>query len=542
MTAPVPTTPAERLEELWKRIGGVLEGDSPIHSRIAEAAVLATGARDATLYLRDRDAWVRTGEKMAGGVEPGEIPEPLPAGVFTREGHLWLPLAVEGEVHGLLRLADAPGGEVPEHTAFLAFLFGSLVGSHRLARQVREAEFELKARLLELESLYDLGLSLGGQLDLSALADEVLFRSISLTDAGKGSLVLFDDADHILLERSVGGEILVSPQCVTWTLPEGGLINNESTTDAMRDGSCSKFLAVPISVPGRRLGVLAVADKESRDGRVLDFTPTDARLLSLFANQAAAAIETARLHKDAIEKERIERELEVAAAIQRQILPRDLPRVEGVELAARNRPTRQVGGDYFDWFPLSEGRLAFLVADVSGKGVPAALLVSTVHAAVHLQIDDAKTVAELIGRIDRHLQRYAATRKFLTVFFGLVEPETGVLRYVSAGHNPALLRRADGPIEQLKSTGVPLGMFPHASWKEESVVMGKGDLLCVYTDGVSEALDASDEEFGLDRLTALVAEGTGPEELTGKVFDAVEAFAADVPQYDDQTLLIVRRT
>jgi len=542
MNPPFPATSAERLEELWKRIGGILEGESPLPSRIAEAAILATGAREATLYLRERDAWVRTGEKLPGAVETDEIPEPMPAGVFLKEGCLWLPLASEGELHGLLRLSEAPSGEPSEHAPLLAFLFGSLVAAHRLARQVREAEFELKARLLELESLYDLGLSLGGQLDLSALADEVLFRSISLTDAGKGGLVLFDDADHLLLERSVGGEILVSRDCVSWMLPEGGLINNESTTDAMRDGSCSKFLAVPISVPGRRLGILAVADKESRDGRVLDFTPTDARLLSRFANQAAAAIETARLHKEAIEKERIERELELAAAIQRQILPRDLPRVEGLELAARNRPTRQVGGDYFDWFPLSGGRLAFLAADVSGKGVPAALLVSTVHAAVHLQIDDAKTVADLIARIDRHLQRYAATRKFLTVFFGLVEPDAGVLRYVSAGHNPALLRRAAGGIEQLKATGVPLGMFPNASWKEEVVAFERGDLLCVYTDGVSEALDAADEEFGLERLTALVAAGTGPEELTATVFDAVEAFAADVPQYDDQTLLIVRRT
>ncbi len=466
----------------------------------------------------------------------------MPAGVFVKEGHLWLPLVGEGEVHGLLRLAGVPAGDPPEHVAFLAFLFGSLVAAHRLARQVRDAEFELRARLLELESLYDLGLSLGGQLDLSALADEVLFRSISLTDAGKGALVLFEGEDHVLLERSVGGEILVSRDCVSWTLPEGGLINNESPTDAMRDGSCAKYLAVPISVPGRRLGILAVADKESRDGRVLDFTPTDARLLSLFANQAAAAIETARLHKEAIEKERIERELELAATIQRQILPRDLPHVEGLELAAVNRPTRQVGGDYFDWFPLSGGRLAFLVADVSGKGVPAALLVSTVHAAVHLQIDDAKTIADLVARVDRHLQRYAATRKFLTAFFGLIEPETGVLRYVSAGHNPALLRRVSGGIEQLKATGVPLGMFPNASWREETVVVGRGDLLCVYTDGVSEALNAADEEFGLDRLTALVAAAAGPEALRATVFDAIEAFAADVPQYDDQTLLIVRRT
>jgi len=542
MTSPAPIS-STRLEELWKRIGAALEGEAPLPSRIAEAALIATGARDATVYLRDRDAWVRTGEKLPGGVNPGEIPEPLPEGIFVREGELWLPLAAEGEVHGLLRLLDVPSAPL-EHAALLGFLFGSLAGAHRLARQVREAEFELKARLLELESLYDLGLSLGGQLDLSALADEVLFRSISLTDAGKGALVLYDSADHVVLERSVGGELLAARDCVIWTLPEGGVINNavvDSPRDGIRDGSCEKCLAVAISVPGRRLGVLAVADKESRDGRVLDFTPTDARLLSLFANQAAAAIETARQHKDAIEKERIERELELAATIQRQILPRDLPRVEGLEIAARNRPTRQVGGDYFDLFPLPGGRLAFLVADVSGKGVPAALLVSTVHAVVHLQIDEAKTVSELIARIDRHLQRYAATRKFLTVFFGFLEPDSGMLRYVSAGHNPALLQRASGAIEQVKATGVPLGMFPNATWKEEALTVGRGDLLCVYTDGVSEALNAADEEFGLERLSRLLDPGTGPEAICGAVFDEVEAFAADVPQYDDQTLLLIRR-
>ncbi len=543
MTAPVPTSPATRLDELWRRIGSILESGGPLPARVAEAALLATGAQDATVYLRERDAWIRTGERLSGGVEPGEIPEPLPSGIFLREGDLWMPLEAEGELHGVLRLLGVPSQEPPDNVAMLAFLFGALVGAHRLARQVRDAEFELKARLLELESLYDLGLSLGGQLDLAALADEVLFRSISLTDAGKGSLVLVEESGAVLLERSVGGEVLAAPDAAGWTLPEGGVINNAAAsvpTAGMRLASCEKCLAVAISVPGRRLGVLAVADKESRDGRVLDFTATDARLLSLFANQAAAAMETARLHREAIEKERIERELELAAAIQRQLLPRDLPEVPGLEIAARNVPTRQVGGDYFDLFPLSRGRLGFVVADVSGKGVPAALLVSTVHAAVHLQIDEAPTVADLIARIDRHLQRYAATRKFLTCFFGLLEPDTGTLRYVSAGHNPALLRRASGAVDLLRSTGVPLGMLPDATWTEEVVVMGAGDLLCVYSDGITEALNGSDEEFGLDRLAALLSEA-GVGEICRAVFDRVAAFAADTPQYDDQTLLLLRR-
>jgi phosphoserine phosphatase RsbU/P len=545
MSFPEPASQAARLDELWRRIGPILESDLPVPSRVAEAAVLATGARGATLYLKERDAWVRTGEKLSGVPEPGEIPDPLPEGVFVRQGELWLPLAVEGSVHGMLRLFEVPPDQPPEQTPLLAFLLGSLVGAHGLARQVREAEFELKARLLELESLYDLGLSLGGQLDLSALADEVLFRSISLTDAGKGTLVLVEDSGHVLLERSVGGEVLAAGDVASWTLPEGGVINNAAAsvpTAGMKLSTCEKCLAVAISVPGRRLGVLAVADKESRDGRVLDFTPTDARLLSLFANQAAAAIETARLHRSALEKERIERELELAAAIQKQILPRDLPSVPGLEIAAKNVPTRQVGGDYFDFFPLPGGRLAFLVSDVSGKGVPAALLVSTVHAAVHLQIDEAKTVADLIARVDRHLQRFAGTRKFLTCFFGILEPDTGTLRYVSAGHNPALLRRVSGGVQQLKATGVPLGMFPNASWKEETVTLSPGDLLCVYTDGVTEALNGADEEFGIDRLERLLVRrpGSSPEELCREVFDEVGAFAADVPQYDDQTLLLAR--
>jgi sigma-B regulation protein RsbU (phosphoserine phosphatase) len=546
MTASAPISPATRLEELWKRIGGILEGEGPLLTRVAEAALLATGAREATLYLRDKGSWIRAGEKLSGAVEPEEIPDPLPDGVLVREGILWLPLAAEGEVHGILRLLEIPAGEAPEHAPLLAFLLGSLVGAHRLSRLVRDAEFELKARLLELESLYDLGLSLGGQLDLSALADEVLFRSISLTDAGKGTLVLLEDSGSVLLERSVGGEVLAAADVAGWTLPEGGVVNNAAATvptAGMKLAACEKCLAVAISVTGRRLGVLAVADKESRDGRVLDFTATDARLLSLFANQAAAAIETARLHREAIEKERIERELELAATIQQQLLPKDLPEVPGVEVAARNLPTRQVGGDYYDFFPLSGGVLGFLVADVSGKGVPAALLVSTVHAAVHLQIDEAKTIAELVSRIDRHLQRYAATRKFLTLFFGLLEPETGRLRYVSAGHNPALLRRATGSIEPVRATGVPLGMFSSATWKEATLTMERGDLLCVYTDGVTEALNAAEEEFGLERLSGLLELGSkdSPDEICRNVFAEVSAFAKDVPQYDDQTLLVVRR-
>jgi len=539
---------AARLGEFWKALADPLRArrEEPLPRRLVETAAAWSGARRATLYMREKDAWVQAA--CSDEQEGPALPDPIPTAATSAGAVFWVPLESEGEVHGHLGLEGVSPEDTEELALSVGFLLGALIAAHRLSRLVKEAEFEVKTRLLELESLYDLGLSLGGQLDLAALGDEVLYRSISLTDAGKGTLVLFDDGGKLLFERSLGGDLLPADRFASWRLPDGeAVINNAAATvptAGERLSSCQKCLAVAISVLGRRLGVLAVADKESRDGSVLDFTATDARLLSLFANQAAAAIETARLHKEAIEKERIERELELAAAIQREILPRSLPEIAGVELAAANLPTRQVGGDYYDFFPLSNGRLGFLVADVSGKGVPAALLVSTVHAAVHLSIDEAKTIVELVERIDRHLRRYAATRKFLTLFFGIIEPESGALRYVSAGHNPALLVSASGTLERLDSTGVPVGMLPHASWREETRTMQPGDLLAVYTDGLTEAVDGSDEEFGLERLERGIAEGRAlpAKRLCDEVLLKVADFARGMPQYDDQTLLLLRRT
>jgi len=535
------------IEELAKAFAILRrETEKPLPARIAEAALAVAGAHRAAVYLRDGDRWLLGFDSRKDGA-PIEPPEPFPTNAIVQAGLLWVPLDSEGEAHGCLALEGPEHEESEELAAALGLIFGSVLAASRLSRLVKDAEFEIKARLLELESLYDLGLSLSGQLDISALADEVLYRSISLTDARKGTLIVFGERGTGPLARSVGGDLLPPQAIWSWDLPEGEVaINNDAAhvpTAGVRLSDCQKCLAVSIAVPGRRLGVLAVADKESRDGRVLDFTPGDARLLSLFANQAAAAIETTRLPREAIEKERIERELELAAAIQRQLLPRELPHIAGVELAGSTLPTRQVGGDYFDWFPLSGGRLGFVVADVSGKGIPAALLVSTVHAAIHLQIDASETIVDLVSRIDRHLQRFSPAHKFLTLFFGLLEPGADLLRYVSAGHNPALLARTGGAIDRLSATGVPLGLLPHGSWREETVPFHRGDLLCVYTDGFTEATNGDEEEFGLERLEqGFRSRRTLPtREISDALYGEVAAFAAGIPQYDDQTLLIVRR-
>jgi sigma-B regulation protein RsbU (phosphoserine phosphatase) len=299
-------------------------------------------------------------------------------------------------------------------------------------------------------------------------------------------------------------------------------------------------IAVPLIFRDRFFGVLAVTNPA--DG--LPFSATDFSLVQSLAEQAALALHNAEFLNFQIEKSQLDLDLSLASGIQKMLLPRIAPRIAGLDVDARYLAAQKIGGDLYDLFPLSAARLGVAVADVSGKGIPAALLVSTVHAAVHLQIDEAKTVAELIERIDRHLQKFSATHKFLTLFFGLLEPDSGLLRYVSAGHNPALVARNDGSVERVESTGVPIGMLPNATWREETITLAHGELIAVYTDGLTEAGNEKEEEFGMERLTRLVAASARKpvQALCDVILADVADFASGMPQYDDQTLLVVRRT
>ncbi len=435
----------------------------------------------------------------------------------------------------------------PVGFASVAAHAASLLAWVRMSEKVREADFELKYRVWELESLYDVGLSIAGTLDLESLADDILMKSVSLLNARSGTLVVRPggppDGEQAAFVRSFGTPLVaaVAPD------PAGRVLvcnRREDRPPELAGAPAEKLLAVPISSEGRALGLLVVADKENRAGGIDDFGPADARILSLFGNQAAIALENARLHREAVEKEKMEREIEIAASIQRTILPTTLPAVSGILIAAGNRPTRQVGGDFYDVYPLPDGRVAFCVADVSGKGIPAALLVSTVHACIHLLVEAGATdLTGLVARVNHHLARFSATRKFVTLFVAVFDPSDRSLRYVNAGHNPGLWLSETG-VELLPSGGVPIGMFETARQVESRVVLSPGDLVVLYSDGITEAADAKDEEFGMERLTELLRTGRAlpPNVLKDRIFAAVETFTRGVAQYDDQTVLVARPT
>jgi sigma-B regulation protein RsbU (phosphoserine phosphatase) len=300
-------------------------------------------------------------------------------------------------------------------------------------------------------------------------------------------------------------------------------------------------VAVPIKGNNAIIGVLAAADRETREGAVGAFEANELRLLSLFATQAAVALENARLHKEALEKQRMDRELELAATIQRDILPKSIPHADELEIATLSRPARQVGGDYHT-FVERDGVMSMLVADVSGKSMPAALLVSALHAAVQLLFAEGRELGDIATELNKHIHRWSAENKFVTMIMVSIDRENDVLEYVNAGHNPAYVM-VDGRIDQLKSHGLPIGIMGQTRYMTQRRPFPARSCAVLYSDGITEAENAAGEEFENERLEELMREhiDASPNELRDRIAAAVDNFVGDAPQKDDQTLVIARR-
>src|SRR5438309_3302772 len=329
---------AELLHDLQQLERTAARGDA-----ILDAFTRHTPFEGGAVYLRDRDANLRLAAKSTQFVAPEIFADDPPRELVATADRVLVPLGSGRDHLGLLALT---GGKYSEDDLDLlraaAAYVGTLVANQRLSQEMREGDFQLKYRSWELESLYDIGLSIAGTLNIDELADEVLFRMISLINARRAALFL-RDGDRFKPYRSFG-DVPVT---------EADLQRLVATREAITlEGGTA--VAVPVNGNNQIIGVLAAADRETRDG-IGAFEANELRLLSLFANQVGIALENARLHRDALEKQAMERELELAATIQRDILPKSIPTIEGVEIAALSRPARRVGGDYHAFFERENG-------------------------------------------------------------------------------------------------------------------------------------------------------------------------------------------
>jgi len=303
-------------------------------------------------------------------------------------------------------------------------------------------------------------------------------------------------------------------------------------------------LAVPLKVENRFTGMLAVT--QSQPGR--QWKPEDIQLLTIVASNSAGVIEQARLRVEARDRqrlaeeaERLSRELNLAREIQMSLVPARALHFGPWEALGRIVPARQVGGDAFDYFALGSGRFGVAIADVSGKGIPAALLMSSVQASLRAYCDGRARIPEALRLINQSVARTAASGKFITFFYGEVDFERGRLTYSNAGHNYPLVRRADGSLVELKEGGLPLGILENTPYLQGELPFGAGDALLLYSDGISEALNARGEEFGEDRLKrAWETRGASPPaQVIEGLLSEVEAFRGRALQSDDMTLVVV---
>jgi serine phosphatase RsbU (regulator of sigma subunit) len=275
--------------------------------------------------------------------------------------------------------------------------------------------------------------------------------------------------------------------------------------------------------------------------RTQPFAADDRPIVTALANVAAAKIENARLLEESIEKRRMEDDIRVAAEIQTSLLPREAPRVAGYDLVGSTHPCHVVGGDYFDLLA-GDGRLLLALGDVSGKGISAALLMTMLRASVRAHWQ-GPSVSEAVGRINQTVYENSPANKYITFFLAHLDAAGGRLSYVNAGHNPPILARASGVIENLREGGVVLGLVEHTTYTQGEVELAPGDTLLVYSDGVSETWSTEDEEFGEKRLAEAVTRwrGLDARSLEAGILRQLEHFADGAKPTDDRTLIVLKR-
>ncbi len=449
---------------------------------------------------------------------------------------------------GTLGLGDLMREMDAEEEGFLDALLGiaaSGINNATAHLRAKELNRDLNQKVQDLRTLLELVQGLTATLDPAQVA-----HLLALTLTGRWAVGRYVVAawkqDHPVVLQKRGlefPEIEVLRQSLEEVidaglvecLPEGPL------RDALRAGNGEAL--IPLRLADRAIGAVALGARPGGIG----YSRADLDFAAGLASQAVVAFENSWHFIETLEKKKIEQEVGLAAAIQKDLFPASMPTLAGFELAARTQAARQVGGDYFDALPLGhagpECPCLLCVADVSGKGIPASLLMSSIQATLRALLAQEASVVDLVSRTSKLLYATTPSNKYVTGVLVLADPVSGRLRFVNAGHTDGILLRADGTVERLRSTGPPLGLLPGIPFQEESVQLNPGDLLALSSDGVTEALDIDEEEFGDERFIASLqaCRQKTSAEIVAEVFEDVHRFAEGAPQHDDITLMIAKR-
>lgn len=499
---------------------------------------------------------LETGQQLSlGELQTGEMigASDVPEELAVHRIVMLLPVAFGHRKIGLIGLgAKATGqsfdSEELEFILSLVNMSSASVLNSLMVEELQQANRELDGKIQQLNTLFDLSQEFNGTMDRDHLVKLLSFALMGQMLVNK----------HVfMLKRNVGGgqevfqvvtvqgidESACSPEKVDHLdqLNKEIIIDSEEACPAewkhLYDEGLS--LLLPIRHQGETGAVLCLGPKMTGQPYLDD----DVEFLYALGNLAFVSIQNSFLVEEQIEKERLEEEMRLARDIQEKLLPGSIPEIDGLDVAALALPSRHVGGDYFDLVPQSNGSLLVAIADVTGKGVPAALLMANLQACLHTMVPMDLTMEEFVGHTNRVICNNTGFDKFITAFTGLYLPKTRRFEYVNAGHNPPMLLRACGDMELLETGGLLLGVMKDMPYERGVVNLSPGDLLVIFTDGVSEAMSPDGEEFHEDRLEAILRDqhDKSADEILGSIHQAIIDFTGSETELsDDLTIIVIK--
>lgn len=418
----------------------------------------------------------------------------------------------------------------------------------------RENE-RLKEAVEELAILNDIATAINSVSSLDEVIDLIVKKCIKHLRVAQCTVTLLQENEPesplktFIRRADTSSEVIpcrLDEQLAGWMLKyRKPLLANDLLTDERfhiekcEDYPVRSVLSVPLIRKGKLIGSINVFNKKSGGA----FSDDNKKLLSIIASQSAQVIENARLYEEEKRLRIMQEEMKLAYNIQMNLLPKHVPDIRGYDIFGKSIPARTVGGDYFDFMPGLGDNFAFCLGDVVGKGIPAALLMANVQATLRGQVENNRTPLEAIRHSNQLLFNSTNDDKFVTLFLGRLDYSTNEIKYCNAGHNYPFVVRKGGQIEDLVTGGLVLGAVEDASYEESSVHMGRGDVLVLFSDGITEAFNEAEEQFGVKRLQGVVRECAlmRSEQISENIVNAVRDFSIGVPQSDDITLMIIKR-
>lgn len=428
--------------------------------------------------------------------------------------------------------------------------------SHRKnpTAEILESQVSTRNELLALIS--KVGITLLSSRGLQETLNQIASLVFEAVPAERCVIMLRDKENsggmEIAVARDRDSEEQIEEVRISRTVMDEVMKNGKSvlTSDAQHDPRYASqtmallgirsVLAVPLSVSETEVFGIVYADSPTTSST---FGEDHLNILTTLASVASIRVENAKLVEERFERERMERELELATEIQQTFQPSSPPVVDGYEFQGISFSCYEIGGDYYDFIAKKDGKMLIALGDVSGKGTAAALLMSSLHAAIHAQVAANVSLKTSVEAINLYLAENTPSNRFITLFIAVLDPSTGNVEYINAGHNPPLIGRADGTVEQLESGGFPLGILPQAEYEIGHAALGEGESLVIYSDGVTEANNLAEDEFGIERLIEVVGKNitASAAGMRDKVEFSLSAFTQTAPANDDITLVIVKR-